>query len=91
MTEQNKTAQELEDIFNRSSLSNKEVCEWLSTRCHKTIQQNITRFCVAWLNHLATDWTISVDGRNEASVSIAKDLHRIEEAREVLARPIPYI
>ena len=58
---------------------------------HRTIQQNITRFCIDWLNYLAEDWTQSTDARNEASIGIAKDLHKIEEAREVMHRPIPYI
>lgn len=77
-------------MFNACPVSFKKTCEELTTE-HKTIQQNITRFCVTWLNTLATDWTISVDDRNEASVSIAKDLHKIEAVREILNRPIPYI
>ncbi len=82
-------AKELDKCFNCFPIS-KETIEELSTT-HRTIQQNITRFCVDWLNHLATDWTMSTDARNEASVGIAKDLHKIEEAREVLERPLPYI
>lgn len=80
---------ELDKAFNCFPIGEKTIAELSTT--HRTIQQNITRFCVAWLNHLATDWTISTDARNEASVGLAKDLHKIEEAREVLERPLPYI
>lgn len=84
-----KKAQELDVVFNCFPISHKTIEELAHT--HKTIQENITRFCVDWLNNLATDWTISVDGRNEAGVAIAKDLHKIEQAREILERPMPYI
>lgn len=85
----NKKAQELENTFNCFPIDRKTVEELMHT--HRTIQQNITRFCVDWLNALATDWTYSTDARNEAGVGIAKDLHKIEEAREILRRPLPYI
>lgn len=82
-------AKELDVAFNCWPISKTTIEELSGT--HRTIQQNITRFCVDWLNHLATDWTISTDARNEASIAIAKDLHKIEEARAVLERPLPYI
>jgi len=82
-------AVELSNVFNCFPISKETIAELSTT--HRTIQQNITRFCVDWLNHLATDWTISTDDRNEAGVNIARDLHKIEEAREVLERPLPYI
>ncbi len=84
-----KKALELEEVFNCFPIREGTIEELLHT--HRTIQQNITRFCVDWLNHLAVDWTYATDARNEAGVGIAKDLHKIEEAREVLSRPIPYI
>lgn len=85
----NAKAKELNTVFNCFPISKEAISELAGT--HKTIQQNITRFCVDWLNNLATDWTVYVDDRNEASVGIAKDLHKIELAREILSRPIPYI
>lgn len=85
----NSKAKELNTVFNCFPISKETIQELAGT--HKTIQQNITRFCVDWLNNLATDWTIGTDDRNEAGVGIAKDLHKIEEAREILSRPIPYI
>ena len=84
-----KKATELSRTFNCFPIGRVTIEELAHT--HKTIQQNITRFCVDWLNTLATDWTLSVDERNEAGIGIAKDLHRLEEAREILERPIPYI
>ena len=85
----NEKANELERVFNCFPIGKSTIEELSNT--HRTIQQNITRFCVDWLNYLATDWTQSTDARNEASVGLAKDLHKIEEAREVLERPLPYI
>ena len=85
----NEKAKELNRVFNCFPISKEAIRELAGT--HNTIQQNITRFCVDWLNNLAIDWTVSVDARNEAGVGIAKDLHKIELAREILERPIPYI
>jgi hypothetical protein len=41
------------------------------SREHRTLQQNFTRLCLAWIEHCASDdyWT---DGRNEASKNTAK-------------------
>ncbi len=82
-------ARELDKCFNCFPIRKETIAELSTT--HRTIQQNITRFCVDWLNYLATDWTLSTDARNETSIGIAKDLHKIEEAREVMNRTIPYI
>ncbi len=82
-------AKELDTVFNCFPIGRDTIAELSCT--HRTIQQNITRFCIDWLNYLAEDWTQSTDARNEASIGIAKDLHKIEEAREVMHRPIPYI
>jgi len=85
----NEKAKELDRVFNCLPIGQETINELLGT--HRTIQQNITRFCVDWLNALATDWTIGTDDRNEAGVGIAKDLHKIGEARAILSRPLPYI
>ena len=85
----NEKANELNRAFNCFPIGKSTIEELSHT--HRTIQQNITRFCVDWLNALATDWTISTDDRNEAGVEIARDLHKIEEVRAILYRPIPYI
>lgn len=80
---------ELNTVFNCFPIGNTTIAELAGT--HHTIHQNITRFCVDWLNFIAEDWTVSIDGRNEAGISIAKDLHKIEEARAIMHRPVPYI
>lgn len=38
---------------------------------HRTLQQNFTRLCVAWLTHLGRDIKL-YDDRNEASVKLGK-------------------
>lgn len=82
-------AREMDIMFNCFPIGKKTI-EELSTT-HRTIQQNITRFCLMWIKHIATDWTLSTDARNEASVGACKDLWKIEEVREILNRPMPYI
>jgi len=39
---------------------------------HRTLQQCFTGICLAWLTHLAGLKEFEYDGRNEASVRIAK-------------------
>ena len=43
-------------------------------REHRTLQQNFTGLCLAWLQHLSTLQSSQYDLRNEASVKIAKKL-----------------
>lgn len=82
-------AKELDILFNCWPIGESTIKELACT--HRTIQQNITRFCVDWLNYLGKDWTQSTDLRNEASIGIAKDLQKIEAVREIMGRPIPYV
>lgn len=51
---------------------------------HRTMQQNFTRMCVSWLEHLASQ--DSFDNRNEASVRIAKEF-----VDKVENRCLPYV
>lgn len=81
-------ADKLGDIFNSCSLDMTKTCQRLIVE-HRTIQQNITRFCVKWLETLATDPCVGVDARNEASVKVAKMLH--EKCPEAFEEPIPFI
>ena len=85
----NQKANELSNVFNCFPIGDKVIEELVTT--HRTIQQNITRFCFKWIKHIATDWTLSTDARNEDSVGACKDLWKIEEVREILERPMPYI
>ena len=50
---------------------------------HRTLQQNFTKLCVAWLKHLAE--TNSYDLRNQASVEFAKS---IQEQLDTVALPL---
>lgn len=43
------------------------------SREHRTLQQNFTRLCLKWLEHVASD-EYSTDGRNEQSKDIAQAL-----------------
>ena len=43
------------------------------SREHRTLQQNFTRLCLKWLEHIASD-EYHTDGRNEQSKDIAKKL-----------------
>ena len=40
---------------------------------HRTLQQNFTRLCLKWLEHIASD-EYSTDGRNEQSKEVAQAL-----------------
>ena len=44
---------------------------------HRTLQQNFTKMCVAWLEHLASLEPGEYDGRNEASVELAGEFMKI--------------
>jgi hypothetical protein len=43
------------------------------SREHRTLQQNFTRLCLKWLEHVASD-EYSTDGRNEQSKEVAQTL-----------------
>lgn len=42
------------------------------SREHRTLQQNFTRLCAAWLHHLGQDVHNLYDDRNEASVMLGR-------------------
>ena len=42
------------------------------SREHRTLQQNFTRLCVAWLHHLGRDIHGLYDDRNKASVMLGR-------------------
>lgn len=84
--------EKLEALVNCSPMVYQKVCEVATVHMHKTLQQNVTRFCVQWIKHMGTDWTISADGRNEDSVNLCRDLMKSEEFKEILhAHSLPYI
>jgi len=67
----------LERYLNQFGHPEKALVEEIET-CHRTLQQNFTRLCVAWFLRMAED-SFSYDERNEASVKLAKKLHSILE------------
>ena len=75
-------------MFNACPVNFKKTCGELITE-HRTIQQNITRFCVTWLKTLATDPCVGTDYRNEQSVKVAKML--MESCPEAFEEPLPFI
>ena len=71
------------------------------SREHRTLQQNFTRLCLKWLEHIASD-EYSTDGRNEQSKDIAqallggfKDLKTKEgytgRSLEMMSKPSGYL
>ncbi len=40
---------------------------------HRTLQQNFTRMCAVWLEHLGTNVANQYDLRNEASVMLGRE------------------
>jgi len=66
----------------------KDFVELMATQ-HRTLQQNFTRVCVAWMEHLArANEQGSFDLRNEASTKLGKIF--VENIEEV-DRYLPYV
>jgi hypothetical protein len=61
----------LSDFVNSYSHNPKAFVEALS-REHRTLQQSATSLMLAWFTHLASLHEGEYDGRNEASVKMAK-------------------
>ena len=59
-----------------NGMSRADVPEFVNemAREHRTLQQGFTGLCLAWLEHLANLPENHYDGRNEASVKIAKQI-----------------
>lgn len=73
------------DVANHLSTRSCGEFAALFTREHRTIQQNFTRLCVAWLVELAKP-EARFDLRNDASVKLAREfVMKVEE------RGLPFI
>ena len=83
-----KYADKVSDMFNACPVQFKATCSELITE-HRTIQQNMTRFCMTWLKTLATDPCVGTDARNEQSVNVAKMLY--SACPEAFDEPLPFI
>ena len=63
----------LERMVNSFGFKCTEMAEYFARVAHRTLQQNLTRFCIEWLRVCASD-DYGYDGRNEASHKVAKQL-----------------
>lgn len=70
-TQENVTV--LERMVNSFGFKCTEMADYFARVAHRTLQQNLTRFCIAWLRVCASD-EYGYDGRNEASHEVAKKL-----------------
>lgn len=77
--EQNKqNAEKVAEMLNVFGFDNDGFCDAMC-RQHRTLQQNFTRLCIAWLATCASD-DYRYDGRNEASHEVAKALINSQDA-----------
>lgn len=77
--ERNKqNAEQVAEMLNVFGFDNDGFCEAMC-RQHRTLQQNFTRLCIAWLATCASD-DYRYDGRNEASHEVAKALINSQDA-----------
>lgn len=86
--EAEKVARVLSDYVNSMDNKVSDVVEVLSVE-HRTLQQGITKFCVAWLEDCARKQTVGqYDLRNEASCKLGKAfVERIKPSE----RAMPFI
>jgi len=88
MRDNNQTefASKITDGVNGNIFNQKEFNEAMSTE-HRTLQQNFTRMCLGWMEHLAELPDNRVDLRNKASVETAKKLmKRFQDGEEDWAK-----
>lgn len=78
-------AEEFSNFCNDMRKGPKSVALEKMMREHRTIQQNMMRFCLAFIAKMADQ---NHDFRNEASVKLAKE---IMERTEYESRALPYI
>jgi hypothetical protein len=70
---QKEFADQITTKLNTYGFSQKDFNEAMSTE-HRTLQQNFTRMCLGWIEHMAETDLRFTDHRNEASVKISKKL-----------------
>lgn len=73
--------------LNNISFDPQKLCEALG-RTHRTLQQNFTRVCIAWLKYCAAE-TYAFDLRNEASHLVAKKLYNASP--DAFSDSLPFI
>lgn len=72
-------ARKIGDMLNSFSFHPNTVCEYIARTEHRTVQQTLTRFCIAWLSTCASD-DYRYDERNKASHEVAKALLDSQDA-----------
>lgn len=77
----------LERMVNSFGFKCTEMAEYFARVAHRTLQQNLTRFCIEWLRVCASD-DYGYDGRNEASHKVAKQLLEGKDGRDTY---LPFI
>jgi hypothetical protein len=72
-TTEQKFAGQITDGVNNTLFNHEEFNKAMSKE-HKTLQQNFTRMCLKWIEHLAQVDPRFSDARNEASLTVSKRL-----------------
>lgn len=67
-------ASRLSELVNNFSFDPRATAKEM-TKEHKTLQQNFTRLCFAWISEVATNPYYSVDDRNRATQVKCKAIH----------------
>lgn len=72
MSRQTENVNRVSDMLNSMSFNPKDFCEEF-TKEHRTLQQNFTRLCLAWIETCASD-DYRHDDRNRASHVKCKEI-----------------
>ena len=76
---------QLTRMVNDMSFDYEGVAQQLSNQ-HRTLQQNFTRLCVAWLEQLSEQKKMSrFDLRNEGSVNLGEEFMKIDARKRYLS------
>lgn len=67
-------ASALTNVVNGSPLNMQGIVDALAVE-HRTLQQNFTRLCFAWIKKVATDPCYSTDDRNQATYVKCKAIY----------------
>lgn len=83
-------ASKLANIVNSGPLNQQGVCDAFALE-HRTLQQNFTRLCFAWIKKVATDPCYGVDDRNMATLERCKTIHKVMSEIDPYWDELPYI
>ena len=78
------------DYLNSFGNKNKEFIQEMN-REHRTLQQNFTKLCMAWLENCASE-EYRFDGRNEASHNVSKEMvEGFRDAKGTMSNPSEWL